>query len=256
MMNTVTNALKSFFGVGIRGQTYLNTLYLMLAFPLGLFYFIFFVVGFSAGIPLVIVWVGLLILAGVFAAWYGMIVFERQLAIGLLREQIPPITRLDQSSKSLWQKFTAFVTNSVAWKGLAFLLARFPLGLLSFVVLVTLLSLSLALIATPLYYQWAPTNIDMTWNGTPFQSVWRIDTLPEAMLVSLVGILFLIVSLHIFNGLAWVSGKFARIMLGNFSEPVAAVPVVAVTAPAAAVEAPTAPEIASEAPGAPGNPAE
>jgi len=255
-MNTVTNALKSFFGVGIRGQTYLNTLYLMLAFPLGLFYFIFFVVGFSTGIPLVIVWVGLLILAGVFAAWYGMIVFERQLAIGLLREQIPPITRQDQTGKSVWQKFTAFVTNSVAWKGLAFLLARFPLGLLSFVVLVTLLSVSLALIATPLYYQWAPTNIDMSWNGTPFQSVWRIDTLPEALLVSLVGILLLIVSLHVFNGLAWVSGKFARIMLGNFSEPVTAAPAAAVTAPAEAVEAPAAPETTSEAPGEPNTPAE
>lgn len=233
-MNTVTNALKSFFGVGIRGQTYLNTLYLMLAFPLGLFYFIFFVVGFSAGIPLVIVWVGLLILAGVIAAWYGMIAFERQLAIGLLREEIPPISRQEMGDKSLWQKFKAFMTNTVAWKGLVYLLARFPLGILSFVVLVTLLSLSLALIGAPFYYQYTPASIDLSWNGVDNVPVWLIDTLPEALIVSLVGILLLLVSLHIFNGMAWVSGKFARVMLGNFSEPAAVT-----AAPAAAVVAET-----------------
>lgn len=247
-MNTVTNALKSFFGVGIRGQTYLNTLYLMLAFPLGLFYFIFFVVGFSAGIPLVIVWVGLLILAGVFAAWYGMIAFERTLAIGLLHEQIPPIMRQNLAEKSLWQKFTAFMTNSVAWKGLFYLLARFPLGILSFVVLVTLLSTSLALIAAPFYYLYAPTHIDLTWNGVDSMPVWMIDTLPEALIVSLAGLLLLLVSLHIFNGLAWVSGKFARIMLGNFSEPAV---VTAVPAPAVVAEIPPAVEVASQEPAAP-----
>ena len=55
--------LSRIFGVVIEGQTYLNILYLLLAFPLGLFYFIFFVVGFSLGLPLIILWVGFLILA-------------------------------------------------------------------------------------------------------------------------------------------------------------------------------------------------
>jgi hypothetical protein len=42
-MNSFTNILVKFFGVAARSQTYLNLLYLFLAFPLGLAYFIFLV---------------------------------------------------------------------------------------------------------------------------------------------------------------------------------------------------------------------
>lgn len=49
-----------------------------------------------------------------------------------------------------------------------------------------------------------------------------IDTLPEALLACMAGLLITLVSMHILNGLSWVSGKFARVMLGNFSKAPAA----------------------------------
>jgi hypothetical protein len=218
-METLKSVLLKFFGVVARGQTYLNTLYLLLAFPLGLFYFVFLVTGLSLGLATIIVWVGLLVLAFVFAAWYVMIAFERQMAILLLSEDIPPMSRQDLTGKSLWQKITATLTNSVTWKGLVYLFAKFPLGILSFVVLVTLLSVSVAFIGLPFYYQTIHSDIDMTLNGVYyFNPVILVDTLPEALLGSLVGLFMGLVSLHVFNGLAWVSGKFARVMLGNFSK--------------------------------------
>jgi len=258
-MESVQSALVKFFGVVIRGQTYLNALYLLLAFPLGLFYFIFLVTGLSLGFATIIVWVGLLILALVFGAWYAFIAFERQMAISMLREEIPPMTRQDLTGKSLWQKFTATLTNSVTWKGLLYLLVKFPLGILSFVVLVTLLSVSASFIGLPFYYQYIHPSVDLTMNGVYyFNPVWLVDTLPEALLGSLVGILILLVSLHIFNGLAWVSGKFARVMLGNFStapaqpavlEPVQALPALEETPEFA--EAGPAPETGEEPPAEP-----
>jgi hypothetical protein len=216
-MQSLMNSLAQFFGVFLKGQTYLNMLYLFLAFPLGLFYFVFLTVGLSAGIPLVIVWVGLLILLAVFAAWYAMIAFERQMAIWLLREEIPPMTRQDLTGKSLWQKFTATLSNPVTWKGLVYLIAKFPLGLVSFVVLVTLISLTLGLVAAPFYYQYAAPNYNITVDGVRYIPLWAVDTLGEALLCSLLGVLIGLASLHAFNGLAWVSAKFARVMLGNFS---------------------------------------
>ena len=53
-------------------------------------------------------------------------------------------------------------------------------------------------------------------------SKWVVDTLQEALLACLAGVFMTFVSLHIFNGLAWFSGKFARLMLGNFSAQPAA----------------------------------
>ncbi len=216
-MESLKNALVKFFGVAVRGQTYLNALYLLLAFPLGIVYFVFLVTGLSVGVPLIIIWVGLLILVAVFAGWYGLAGFERWMAIGMLRVDIPPMTRQDLSEKSLWQKFTATLGNPVTWKGLVYLLAKFPLGIFSFVVLVTLLSVSFALLTTPFYYQWVSPSYTITMNGATWYQPWIIDTLGEALLVSLAGVFVTLISLHILNGLAWVSGQFARIMLGNFS---------------------------------------
>lgn len=217
-MDSLANTFSKFFGVALKGQTYLNALYLLLAFPLGLFYFIFLVTGLSLGFPLLIVWIGVFILLAVFAGWYALVAFERQMAIGMLGEEIPPMTNQDLTGKSMWQKFTATLRNPVTWKGLVYLFAKFPLGTLSFVVLVTFGSVSLSLLAAPFYYQYIHPQLgSMTINGAEYYPVWMIDTLPEALLACLAGLLMLFVSLHVFNGLAWVSGKFARVMLGNFS---------------------------------------
>jgi hypothetical protein len=237
-MNSFTNILVKFFGVVARSQTYLNLLYLFLAFPLGVAYFVFLVTGISVGVPLIIVWVGLLITAGVIAAWYGLIVFERKMAIWLLHEDIPPITHLDLSSMSLWQKFVALLKNPVTWKGLAFLFAKFPMGMISFVALVTLASISLSLIGMPFYYQWVHSDISIDLGNAIWNPMWAIDRLDKALLVSLIGVLLAIASMHILNGLAWVSGKFARVMLGNFSPAPAApaAPEVSAIADPASVE--------------------
>jgi hypothetical protein len=250
-MDTLGTKLNSFFGVVIRPQSYLNALYLLLAFPLGLFYFIFLVVGLSLGVSLAIVWIGLVILVAVFAAWYGLAAFERQMAIWLLREEIPPMVRPDvaerSSSMTLWQKFTSALTNSVTWKGLFYLAAKFPLGILSFVVLVTLLSTSAALVAAPFYYMYVNVPANVMLNNTIYtNSVWYIDTPFEAALASIVGLLLLVVSLHVFNGLAWFSGKFARVMLGNFQPvPVAPPPPAQISAPHAEVTGPQVYETAA-----------
>ena len=230
-MDTTSTALGRYFGVIVRGQTYLNLVYLALAFPLGLFYFVFLVTGLSVGFPLIILWVGLVILAGVFTLWLAFIAFERWLAMTLLRVSIPPMIQRDLTGKTLWQKFTAVLGSPVTWKGLLYLLARFPLGILSFVLLVTFGTLSVVLIGAPFYYDVFAPQVILNLRGT----AWVIDTLPEALALSAFGILLVLpISLHLCNGLAMLSGQFARVMLGDFSTP-AAVPAAAPIPPVAPV---------------------
>jgi len=57
-MNETTDIVKKFFGVVAREGTYLNIIYLLLAFPLGTAYFIFLVTGLSLGLSLPF-WVGM-----------------------------------------------------------------------------------------------------------------------------------------------------------------------------------------------------
>lgn len=243
-MNTNQNPLARFFGVAIQGQTYLNALYLLLAFPLGLFYFIFLVTGLSLGVSLIIVWVGIFLLLLVFAVWYALLILERQMAIVLLHQDIPPITRESSTGKTAWQQIKSALANPVTWKGLVYLIAKFPLGIISFVVLVTFLSISFALLAAPVYFQWAHPQVTLDFGRT----IWVIDTLPEALGAFFGGVLMLLVSMHIFNWLAWISGKFAWLMLGDFSQPAVPNTVAAAqeTAPASVASSVKVPVLSAE----------
>lgn len=210
-MNSNSNPLSKFFGVIAESQTYLNYLYLFLAFPLGVIYFIFLVVGISVGLATLILWVGLLVLLIVVGGWWLLAGFERVMAINLLHVDIPPMTtpRSEKAQTSL-EKLGAFLSNPVTWKGLIFLLLKFPLGIISFVVLVTLTAVTLVLITSPFTYHFVQPEI-WFWGG----GVWRIDTLGEAFAGMVLGFLMIFISLHIFNGLAWISGKIAQFLLGN-----------------------------------------
>lgn len=217
-MTTIKNALAGFFGVAVRGQTYLNILYLLLALPLGTLYFTFLVTGFSVGIPTAFIWVGLLVLLAVFLCWVGLVAFERLLTIWMLREPVGPLFDRDLSQASLGQKLSTALSSVSTWKGLIYLVAKFPFGVFSFSVAVTLLSISLALLAMPFYYQLAPAHLDLleiTINGVQMHSVFLIDTLGEALLASLAGVVVTLISMHLMNGLAWVWAKFSSLMLGG-----------------------------------------
>ena len=215
-MSQLTTLIKSFFTVFLKGQTYLNMVYLLLSFPLGIVYFIILITGFAVGIPLIIIWVGLVILLGLFALWIGFVVFERKMAIWLLKVDILPISIPDGKGKTLWEKFKSRAGNPVTWKGLVFLMAKFPIGVVCFTILVSLLSISLSLLTVPIYYRIFQPVIDLTWSTVPIHMN-VINTLPEALVLSLIGFFLLLISMHIFNGMAILSGKFARVMLGNFS---------------------------------------
>ena len=193
-------------------QAYQNLIYLGAAFPLGVFYFVFLVSGISLGISTLIIWLGIPILLLVGFGWWFMASFERFMAIHLLNEDIPEMVQQSNESPDIWTRFKVYFTNPVTWKSLLYLLLKFPLGMATFVILITLVSLTLAFLSMPLTYESLPAfqagiSIGM---GLP---VWHIDSLGDALLCVVIGLLLWPVTLHITNGLAWVHAKFARLML-------------------------------------------
>lgn len=200
------NPLERLYGVFAQPETYLNLLYLLLAFPLGLAYFIFLVTGLSLGIGLLIVWVGFLILAGVMALSYPLTLLERQLAIHLLHVDIPPMAQpVQQPATTMFQQVRNHLSNPATWKGIAFLFLKFPIGLACFVITITLLSLSVGLTLAPLAYPWAHINF----------GYWQVNSMPAAAIACLIGLVITPLSLHAFNFIAKWLGQFARAMLGN-----------------------------------------
>ena len=199
-----------FFGVPFRLRTYLNLLYLLLAFPLGVFYFCFFVIGVSLGFGLAILLVGFLVLACVGLGWWAFATFERFQTIWLLGMDVPAMDKPGPPPAGFWGKVGNLITNPVTWKSLIFLIIKFPLGVFSFIILVTLAGISIVLLIAPFIYWWLPYGVEVT-----ADMAWQIDTLWEALIAFVVGVGFGFASLHILNYLAYVSGLFAQLMLGN-----------------------------------------
>ena len=200
------NLAVRFFTAPIEVRTYTNLLYLALSFPLGLLYFIFLTVGLTTGFALTIIWIGLPILALAFATSFGMAALERRLAILLLGAKVPPMSPQHAGApQNLWKTVQEFLANPVTWKGMGFLFLKLPLGIFTFTLTVALSALSLGFLAAPVIYPWS----DM------FVGFWVVDTLGEALLVSAVGVLLLLVSLNVFNVLAVAWRELAEAMLGS-----------------------------------------
>lgn len=212
-----TGAVKTFFLAPFHLRTYSNLLYLLLAFPLGLSYFIFLTVGLPLGLGLTLIWIGIPILALVFAGSWGLAGLERQAAIHMLGARVPPRTPPPvQEDLGFWKKVYAFYTNPVTWKGMAFLLVKLPLGIVTFVGLVALLATTAAFLVAPFAVyamDWDDFGDDIYVDATYWS--WEVDTFPEAFVCSGIGLVLLLVSLNLLNGLAFLWARTAEVLLGH-----------------------------------------
>lgn len=213
--------MNTFLGVITKPQSYVNIFYLLLAFPLGIGYFVFLVTGISLGAGLLVVWVGIPILALVLAGSWACCEFERVLAVKLLHEEIPHVTRgastvsagqdLGVEERLLigaWRRLKSNLSNRLTWTGMLYLFLKFPLGVGSFVIVVVLVSVTGAYIGAPFYY-WVGDGADL--------GFWRIDELWEALVLMSVGIPLIFISLHVMNAFAFLQGRIAKVMLGRLS---------------------------------------
>lgn len=201
-----SNPVRGIFGILAWPRTYLNLVYLLIGFPLGLAYFVFYVVGGSLGAGLSILGIGLVILFLLILAAWALSLFERVLANALLGAEVPPPgpTAIEEGG---WPWVKSVVGNPVTWKGLVFQLLKFPLGLASWIVTIVVIAVVGGFIAAPLIIQFG---------GTIQIDPWFVAyTQREAWIATALGLAAVIPALHLLNGLAYVWALFARVMLGR-----------------------------------------
>jgi hypothetical protein len=188
-------------------------LYLLVAFPLGITYFVLIVTGLSIGITTSPLLVGLPILVAVIAGITVLGALEAQLASRLLdietafpetfREENPDgIRRIENEPvDALLNLFTAPTT----WTTLVLLLLKFVYGIVVFTVFVTAAALTVGFVSAPVVYD--HPNVSYT------IGVYAIETLPEALGLAVVGVLVGFVSIHLLNGLATAGGLMTAALL-------------------------------------------
>lgn len=205
--------LRRFLGVPFRTDTYVNLLYLLLAFPLGVAYFAIVVTGLSAGVGgiVTILGVGFLVVTVIAVAVLGAL--EAILASGLLGVDapLPEALRADnpdglrRADNGVIDALVALFTARTTWTALVLVLAKFVYGLVAFVGLVTAAALTVSFVAAPLLYRDTGTAYVF---GT-----YAIETLPQALGLAVLGVVIGLLSLHLSNALAWIGGRLTAVLL-------------------------------------------
>lgn len=222
--------LARFLGVAVEERTYRNLLYLALAFPLGVTYFVVFTVLLSLGAGLLVVLVGVPILLGTVGVALGLIELERRLAAVLLDLEFEGsvFPELDDPRSVARSVFL----DRTTWLGLVYLFSKFVLGMVAFVALVFLASFSVAFVFAPLYYRHGnvgihvPETVTLTpgvalgWGQASVEIVvpftitsWLVQSVWEALLLSAIGLLLVVASLHAVNWMARGMGWYTGVML-------------------------------------------
>lgn len=199
--------LRRFFGVATDTQTYRNLAYLALTFPLGVLYFTLIWGGGSVGVGTLPILVGVPILVSVLGVAVAVAEIESRLAQGLLDADVSMDTP-DPSEEPLTEYVKRLVLSPRSYLAVVYLLSKFVVGIAAFVALTVAATLSAALTAAPLVYDLPGT----TYNFGPNLVV---DTLPEALAVSVVGVLLAFVSLHAFNLAARALARYTELLLGS-----------------------------------------
>lgn len=208
--------------------------YLALVFPLGTLYFNLIVAGLSLALPLVILAVGVPLLVATLLLVRGLAAVERRLARYLLGTDLPSPAYPFLDGRPV-ERVKALVFDRATWRECCYLLLKFPAGVAAVVFLSTSLTVSLTLLATSVIYDTPGVRVGFFPSGqiTLSQSLsvpwgdllvgvdivatvseWAVDSLADAVVMSLLGVGCLFVTLNLVNVAAWLSARTAVVFLG------------------------------------------
>jgi len=180
-----------------RGWTQLT--HHLLGLPLGTAYFVWIVTGLSLGAGLAITLLGIPILTFVLANVRPLLMAERGLANALLGANLPPVA-IAPRGEGWFGRLKAYWTDGTTWRGLLYLLVRFPVGTFAFSVAVTVYTAAASALAAPIL---APLDaMDL--------GFWEPDTVLEGLAFVPFGLLLLFTAGWISEGMAATSRALAR----------------------------------------------
>lgn len=209
---TPANTIVTFVGVVTDTQTYRNLLYLTLAFPLGLAYYMLLTIGFTLGIGLSVILVGLGVLLGTVIGLRYIAAFERKLANALLGTTIPEPNDVESDRDGIIAAIKAYLGARSTWTGLAFVALKFWFGILAFVLLVAFLGTGIELLVLPVF----PGGVLNVQVGE-WVVAESIETTTHRLAAVPVGAVVVVVSFHVLNAVAGVSASVASSLLGPSS---------------------------------------
>ncbi|MBN4064770.1 sensor domain-containing protein [Dehalococcoides mccartyi] len=209
-------------------RTYLRAGHMLLMFPLGIAYFVFFVTTLSVGGSMIWTLVGpIILLATLFVSrWLGDLEAYTAGYVNGSTIRRPPF-RIEGVS-GFRSQIKVRLVDPTTWTGIVYLVVQFPLGIAAFVGLIVVYAFAGASLFSPLgvwlvhdggFWDFA-VQVQLFWT-------WDIDlnSFPGSLIPIPFGVLGLILASHLILAFSSLHGWWARMMLGSRSARVSSRPV-------------------------------
>jgi hypothetical protein len=195
-----------FFSVLGESQTYLNIVYILLAFPLSVVYFSLVITGVSLSAGLLVIVIGFF----VFMATLMMLKAFRWLDAELTRVFLGraiPMEKTHEKQAGLSALIKRVFGSTLTWKlFIYYLLIKFPLDTVIWSVSVAFIAITFDLLVV------APLLADYWWYNDELTR-WLVDFFGDVYVLPFLGVIWGMISLHVIRGLAWVSREVNVVFL-------------------------------------------
>jgi len=184
-----------------------DSVFLLLSFALGMFWLFTIIFIGVAGLALSIVWIGIPILAALFAlVIWGAQVERHRLRVFLGVDIATPYRYFEPSSRP-WKRAWMVLRNPQLWRDMCYLLLLTPLGILGLIV-----------VWIPIPFLIAPVIFILGGDVSPF--FWDIGNIFEAILAMLVGVVLIVPFSMLINLTALFHVRVAHRFLAPSTEEV------------------------------------
>jgi hypothetical protein len=199
--------VKRFLGVVTDPRSWGSLLYLIFSLVTGIFYFTWAITGISLSLGLLVLVIGIPF-SGIFIlSTRGLTLLEGRLVEALLGVRMPHRPLFSNKNPGLWNRFKALISDKYTWFALAYMMFQLPLGVIYFSVFVTLISIALGLIATPILEISFGIPLFINGGAQYYLYGWMM---PFAVIA---GILIFVLMLHLAKFTGNMHGKLAKSML-------------------------------------------
>lgn len=202
-----SSPLARFFGVAVDPRAWAAMFYMLLALPTGIFYFTWAVTGLSLSFGLMILIIGLPLTVLFLATVRALSLVEGRIVEVMLGERMPRRPLYGPRQQPLLEKIKQLFTDPRTWGTLFYMVLMLPLGIIYFTLLVTCISVGLALALNPIVYQLSGIGLvninDQVWMAPLWLQPFQV----------LLGVLLLFGFMHLARGIGKVQGALAKQLL-------------------------------------------
>jgi len=199
--------LGHFFGIYADPRAWGSLFYMLIAFVTGVAYFSWAVTGISVSISFALFIFGLPVAFLFLLSVRGLALLEGRLVEALLGVRMPRRSLLPPKGGKLLERIKLLLLDKHTWFSIIYMLLQFVLGTVYFVVLVTILALSLSGLAIPVSQSVFHEPVMQINGARYFIPLWGYP------LVVFAGILLWTGTMHLVKWVGSLHGRYAKALL-------------------------------------------